>query len=542
MEPPLERRIRKVRGNDVTKTESGAGGSGTFDRRQFIGGALAVGAGALTMSLGATRSVAEAATTRPAGSDLGAIEHVVFLMQENRSFDHYFGSYKGVRGFDDHPKGKLGAFAQPFAANTSRVPVGTQLPFHLDTSTGLGECTHDLTHSWQPQHLCRNNGSMDAFVQTHAMSQYEGEDYGLLTMGFHTRADLPFHYALADAFTLCDGYHCSVLGPTHPNRLMALSGTIDPAGENGGPVLITDSSPDARFSVDWTTVPELLEEKGVSWKTYSPPDPIYRVSNPLVLALSDAILPYFSQYSDPSSSLYQKAFVPTFPNDFAQDVKSGTLPSVSWIIPPLGYDEHPPAPPTLGDYFIDQVLSTLTSNKEVWSKTVLFIMYDENDGFFDHVPPSVAPAGTPGEYVTVSPLPSTANGVMGPIGLGYRVPMLVVSPFSRGGYVTSEVFDHTSQIRFLEERFGIHCSNISTWRRKTVGDLTSTLRMKSGDARLPNLPSTADDTVATAMSEGCSALDIDEVGSDQPSYPLKPVQVMPRQEPGRVKHLPVTNV
>ena len=145
----------------------------------------------------------------------------------------------------------------------------------------------------------------DAFVQTHAMSQYEGEDYGLLTMGFHTRADLPFHYALADAFTLCDGYHCSVLGPTHPNRLMALSGTIDPAGENGGPVLITDSSPDARFSVDWTTVPELLEEKGVSWKTYSPPDPIYRVSNPLVLALSDAILPYFSQYSDPSSSLYQ---------------------------------------------------------------------------------------------------------------------------------------------------------------------------------------------------------------------------------------------
>jgi phospholipase C len=514
----------------------------SFDRRHFLGGALAVSAGALSVGLGVTGSVAEAATTKPAGSDLGAIEHVVFLMQENRSFDHYFGSYKGVRGFDDHPKGDLGAFAQPFAANTSRHPVGSQLPFHLDTSTGLGECTHDLTHSWQPQHLCRNNGAMDAFVGTHTLSQYEGESYGVLTMGYHNRTDLPFHYALADAFTLCDAYHCSILGPTHPNRLMALSGTIDPAGSHGGPVLITNPSPDARFSVDWTTVPELLEDKGVSWKTYSPPDPVYRVTNPEVMLFSDAILPYFSQYSNPASSLYQKAFVPTFPNDFAQDVKTGTLPSVSWIIPPLGYDEHPPSPPALGAYFIDQVLSTLTSNKEVWSKTVLFIMYDENDGFFDHVAPPVAPAGTPGEYVTASPLPATANGVAGPMGLGYRVPMLVVSPFSRGGYVSSQVFDHTSQIRFLEQRFGIHCPNISAWRRKTVGDLTSTLRMSSGDAGAPKLPSTANDTVAAVMSEGCTTLDIDEVASDQPAYPMRAIQLMPRQERGRVKRLPSANV
>jgi phospholipase C len=341
-------------------------------------------------------------------------------------------------------------------------------------------------------------------------------------MGYHTRSDLPYHYALADAFTICDGYHCSIMGPTHPNRLMALSGTIDPEGRNGGPVLITNPSPDARFSVDWTTVPELLEDAGVSWKTYSPPGSIYQVSNPEVMAISDAILPYFSQYSDPSSSLYRKAFVPTFPDDFGHDVKSGSLPSVSWIIPPLGYDEHPPAPPNLGAWFIDQVLQSLVSNPEVWAKTVLFVMYDE--------------------YVTVTPLPGTANGVAGPLGLGFRVPMLVVSPFSRGGYVSSEVLDHTSQVRFLEERFGIHADTISAWRRKTVGDLTSTLQMGRADTAAPQLPATSRYTTAEVASLGCTTADIDEIDIDEPTYPLASVQVMPTQEPGAPRRVPVRSV
>jgi phospholipase C len=521
----------------MRRSSDNPAGGPLFNRRLFLEGAVAASAAAIAAGCGSSATVSRASTTQPAGSDLGAIEHVVFLMQENRSFDHYFGSYKGVRGFDDHPEGSLGAFSQPLAGNTTRPPIGRQLPFHLDTATGLGECTHDLTHSWLPQHLSRNDGTMDAFVRTHTSTQFEGPGYGLLTMGYHTRADLPFHYALADAFTLCDGYHCSIMGPTHPNRLMAMSGTIDPDGAHGGPVLITNPSSDARFSVDWTTVPELLEDAGVSWKTYTPPGLAYRVDNPEVMLVSDAILPYFSQYSNPSSALYQKAFVPTFPNDFVQDVQSGTLPSVSWIIPPLGYDEHPPSPPSLGAWFIDQVLQTLISNTDTWSKTVLFVMYDENDGFFDHVPPPVAPAGTPGEYVTVDPLPATAQGVAGPLGLGFRVPMLVVSPFSRGGYVTSEVLDHTSQVRFLEERFGIHASNISAWRRKTVGNLTTTLRMGSADGAPPALPSISRDTMGEAMDLGCTSEDIYEVADDQPPYPLPTVQVMPTQESGSVKRI-----
>ena len=157
------------------------------------------------------------------------------------------------------------------------------------------------------------------------------------------------------------------------------------------------------------------------------------------------------------------------------------------------------------------MLSTLISNPEVWSKTVLFVMYDENDGFFDHVPPPVAPPGTAGEYVTVNPLPATANGVAGPLGLGFRVPMLVVSPFSRGGYVSSETFDHTSQIRFLEERFGIHASEISAWRRRTVGDLTVDAAAGLAGHHASPLPSTSKDTHGDRGGPGLHAGDIVEV-------------------------------
>jgi phospholipase C len=509
-----------------------------IDRRTFLGGTLAAGAGLLAAACSGTSTVAKAATTLPAGSDLGAIEHVVILMQENRSFDHYFGSYPGVRGFDDHPAHELGVFAQPWTGNRTATPLGSVLPFHLGVAAGTGECTHDLNHFWAAQHQCWNNGAMDAFVSTHASPNFEGPGYGPLTMGYHTRADLPYHYALADAFTLCDGYHASVLGPTHPNRLMAMSGTIDPTGRHGGPVLTTNADPAAKFSVSWSTMPEVLEDAGISWKTYTPPGDAYRVTNPEVMGISDAVLPYFSQYSDPASALYQKAFVPTFPADFAADVRSGALPKVSWVIPPLGYDEHPPAPPALGAGFIDQVLQTLVSNQKVWAKTVLFVTYDENDGLFDHVAPPVPPVGTAGEYLTMNPLPGDAAGVAGPIGLGYRVPMLVVSPFSRGGHIASEVFDHTSQLLFLEERFGVTAPNLSAWRRSTVGDLTATLQMGNPVTTTPRLPSTSGDTPTGVQALGCQSGDIVELRGDQPLIPVPNPQKMPTQEPGTASPVP----
>ena len=505
-----------------------------FDRRTLLSAALATGGAAVlaaasrgdTARAGAALARA-AAATKPAGSDLGAIEHVVFLMQENRSFDHYYGTYPGVRGFDDHPKGNLGAFAQAWPGGRDR----TLLPFHLDSSLVIGETTADLDHSWQGEHLSRGNGTNDAFVRTHVQPQFEGPEHGVLTMGYYERADLPFYYALADAFTIGDNYHCSVLGPTHPNRLMALSGTVDPTGHAGGPVLETSSSPDVIYSAHWDTIPEVLEDAGVSWKVYNPTGSIYLP--PFFEQhgiLSDAILPYFAQYKNPSSALYQKAFLPQYPSDFAADVASGQLPAVSWLIPPAGYDEHPSAPPALGEYYTSQVLATLTSNPEVWSKTVLFHMYDENDGFFDHVPPPVPPAGTPGEYLTQHALPSDAKGIRGPVGMSFRVPLLVISPFSRGGHVASQVFDHTSQMRFLEERFGVRAPNISAWRRKTAGDLTSTLRPGHADVSVPALPSTANDTMAAIMARGITEVQILNLDNDMPIYPVPQHQSMPQQE------------
>ena len=146
-------------------------------------------------------------STPSACSKLTDIEHVVIFIQENRSFDHYFGSYRGVRGFSDRST----AFQQSDPANTTSPPVGSLLPFHLDTSTTNAACTHDITHDWVPQHQSWNNGAMDGFVTSRLLINAND---AVLSMGYYTRADLPYYYAVADAFTICDNYFCSVIGPT----------------------------------------------------------------------------------------------------------------------------------------------------------------------------------------------------------------------------------------------------------------------------------------------------------------------------------------
>lgn len=507
--------------------------SRTWSRRGLLRGGAAVG-GALALGPPSLDTISAARRTRAAGSDIGAIEHVVFLMQENRSFDHYFGAYKGVRGFNDRVGGTLGAFAQPYPENRTRAPSGVQLPFRLNTEGGQNGRFHDLSHDWLGQHLSWNHGAMDGFVRTHLRADMDGPDYGLLTMGYYTRADLPYHYALADAYTLCDNYHCSVFGPTDPNRIMALSGSIDPSGSHGGPIVTTSSSNDTNFSLTWVTVPELLHEAGVSWKTYTTPGQGYTAQNPNV-TVGDATLQYFRAFRNPSTALYANAFTPAYPSDFVSDVATGALPAVSWIVPPEGFDEHPPSPSDVGAWFIDQVLRTLISNPAVWAKTVLFVTWDENDGLFDHVAPPTPPPGTAGEYLTQRPLTGAAQGVVGPIGLGFRVPMLVVSPFSAGGWVCSEIFDHTSQIRFLETRFGIRTPMISAWRRQTVGDLTSSLGATANVAT-PSLPATSRWSSQTETVDGTSPPVTPSPGGPT-LYDFPSRQTMPTQESGAVRRV-----
>ncbi len=279
-----------------------------ISRRQLLAAGAATGLGALAAACGqsaspSTSTVARSATVPPAGSDIGAVEHVIFLMMENRSFDHYYGTYPGVRGFDDHPVGDLGPFSQPWQAPGDVSASSRLLPFHLDTvHTDIADCTFDLTHAWGPQHQCRNDGTMDAFVRVHTSAANEGPTQGVLTMGYYTRADLPYYYAIADNYTICDGYHCAVMGPTHPNRLMQMSGTIDPAGKAGGPVIITNGSPDAVFSVHWDTMPEVLEDAGISWKCYGPAGAVYSIDTMRKVGLTtDSVMPYFSQFENPST-------------------------------------------------------------------------------------------------------------------------------------------------------------------------------------------------------------------------------------------------
>ena len=429
-----------------------------------------------------------------AGGSLSSVRHVVVLTQENRSFDHYFGSLRGVRGFGDRTALQLRngnpVFRQP-------GPSGEQLPFHLDTSASSAQCVGDLDHSWRGTHSAWNNGGQDQWIAAK----------GALTMGCFRRADLPFHYALADAYTVCDRYHCSAMAPTHPNRLYLLSGTIDPQASNGGPA-INNSKP----GFTWTTYPERLQSAGVSWKVYQNADDNY----------DDNALAWFSQYQDaqPGTPLHDRgmASVPSVSGSTVADIAAairsdaldGSLPQVSWIVGPAAYSEHPNYGPANGADFIGRVLDALTADPVVWASTVLFINYDENDGYFDHLQAPVPPAGTADEFVDGAP-----------IGLGPRVPMLVVSPWSRGGYVCSQVFDHTSVIRFVETWTGVREPNISAWRRQVCGDLTAAFDFSSTMIVVPTLPDTA--RLMAEAVEQCSSL-------PAPSVPT--TQSMPQQESG----------
>jgi phospholipase C len=479
-----------------------------------------------------SRLIDRALSASTAAASLSDVKHVVILMQENRSFDHYFGTLSGVRGFSDPavPRQLVGGASYPvfdqfgYEPGTGPDPAGYLQPFHLASNPPAenGQDTNDISHDWGTQHASWASGAMTGFIDAHLAA--DGDENGPVTMGYYNRSDLAFYYALADAFTVCDGYHSSVLGPTDPNRLMAMSASIDPAGAAGGPVVETFTDRPAEYGkLSWTTMPERLLAAGVSWKVYNDPTGLIGLSP----------LPYFKAYGNPLSvtgaELIARALAPTYPGTFASDVASGSLPSVSWIIPPLAECEHPAAPPEYGEYLVQQILGTLVSNPEVWAQTVFFVIYDENGGFFDHVPPPTAPAGTPGEYLTGT-LPSAASGTAGPVGLGFRTPCLVISPFSRGGYLCSQTFDHTSTLRFIETRFGVQVPNLSAWRRSVTGDLTAALNLTVPPVTsVPALPPTSlpgDTSVAEQAVLNALAGTLD-VGIP---YPIPDANSMPSQE------------
>jgi phospholipase C len=510
----------------------------TNDRRTFLRlmGAAAAAAAALPESIG--RALAIPANNRT--GTIADVEHIIVLMQENRSFDHYFGTLRGVRGFSDpHP------VTLPSGKSVWHQPNGSSevLPFH-PTANNLGlQFLADLAHDWDSTHAAWNQGNYDQWIPNKSA----------LSMAHLQRADIPFHYALADAFTICDAYHCSLLGPTDPNRYYMWTGYVGNDGVGGGPVISN-----AESGYGWSTYPERLQAAGISWKIYQDVGTGLTAagywgwtSDAYIGNYGDNSLLYFHQYQNAAAGtpLADRAKTGTNISQsgtlfdvLKHDIANGSLPQVSWIAAPEAYTEHPNWPANYGAWYVAEVLNALTANPEVWSKTALFICYDENDGFFDHIVPPTIPVSpslgkstvdTTGEMFTGSASYPLSEYVAGPYGLGVRVPMLVVSPWSKGGYVNSQLFDHTSIIRFIEQRFGQHApalreSNISAWRRAVCGDLTTAFDFARPNREIPALPSTA----AYAPPDHLRHADY---------VPVPPsTQAVPTQEPGlrRARALP----
>ncbi|MFI9816709.1 phosphocholine-specific phospholipase C [Saccharothrix variisporea] len=423
-------------------------------------------------------SVHEALAREPRRGGLSAIKHVVLLMQENRSFDHYYGTLRGVRGFSDR-NALDGVF------NQSGV-----LPFSVREARGTRDIQYigDLDHSWDGGHRALRGGWHDNWVPAKTPA----------TMAYYDRLDLPFHHELADTFTLCDAYFCSVPSSTSPNRNYWVSGYTGFEASGARAVGNSAYAEDTHPGYTWTTYPERLSAAGVSWQVFQEWDnyqdnnlefftrfkdiarkalrgshksldsfyaDVFRSPNPqdLLAGLASGV----AQLSPPDRALYDRALHRVRPGtlgaEFRAAVESGRLPAVSYLVPSSVDSEHPGASsPAASASITYQVLDALASVPEVWDTTALFITYDENDGYFDHVPPPRPPLGVTDEYVGDRPL-----------GLGPRVPMTVVSPWTAGGYVCSEIFDHTSNTRFLERWLDVAEPNISAWRRRVSGDLTS---------------------------------------------------------------------
>ena len=520
-------------------------------RRTFL---QLMGATALT-SLEANIAKALAIPANNVKGTIEDVEHIVILMQENRPFDHHFGTLRGMRGYSDpravniHLPLKNGngttqvpVFFQP--AGGSNIAVGGPAggvdvvpPFRVNpdkVSPGLknlgGTYLPGTGHSWEGIHNAWNQGQYDRW----AIEQ------GPMAMNYMIRDDVPYHCALADAFTVGDAYFCSVMGPTNPNRdymwtgcignlsNLGAGGTDGKLAHGAGPVTYNGLSINGRFFV-WTTYPERLQaaKPSVSWKIYQDlagstpfePDFGFSENNLFTGNFGDTTVLYFNQYktAPTNSPLFQNActgtrienIMPTAGappqaweawqehlfDDFRHDVESGKLPQVSWIVAPTGYTEHSDAPMNYGAWYISKIFDILVSNPDVFSRTVFFVNYDEADGSFDHaVPPSPPFPNDPahgGSTVSIENeiVTSDQSGLKGPIGFAQRVPLIAISPWSKGGFVNSQVFDHSSLIRFIEKRFGVLEPNISPWRRAVAGDLTSLFNFKNpnhGNVSLPN--------------------------------------------------------
>ncbi len=522
-------------------------------RRQFL--KLMAQAGSASAALSAIPdSIAKALAIEPLrdGSDASHnngsildVEHVLIFMQENRSFDHYFGMLKGVRGWGD---------PRPFSTRSGKPvwqqPVGDgtwQFPFPLAGVTGniqalfdRSQClADDLPHDWK--YSQKMWAHYDVWVK----------EKSKISMGYLSRQELPFYYALADAFTVGDAYHASLFGPTDPNRMFLFSGTngvsVDQDGrhalsnvdDGNETACMSRDKKDWKSPYQWTTYAERLSAHKISWKVYQEYD-----------NYGDNSLAYFPQFrgldlnNPEQAERYRRArayagetsqvdakglplntnppYAQALVDAFRRDVQTGELPAVSWIVAPTAMTEHPEKnPPGFGESLCARLLDALTENPSVWAKSVFILCYDEEGGFFDHVPPPCPPTSRHDGYSTVSTFGETSAGES--FGLGPRLPFIVASPWTRGGFVCSETFDHTSIIRFLEKRFGVLEPNISSWRREVCGDLCSMFDFTRKDSQRPQTLFNTVDTSHQAAIDRAQKACLGEKSKEALKYNFPPL-------------------
>ncbi len=474
-------------------------------RRNFLkAAAIAGAAGSLPASIGRALAI----PARRTSGTIKDVRHIVILMQENRSFDHYFGTMRGVRGFGDRHPVPMASGRDVWWQNNG---VRELPPFHLDTVKTNALKVPGTPHSYADAQAAWNQGTFGHWPKFKT-------DY---SMGYYRREDIPFQFALAESFTICDAYHCSITTGTDPNRIIFWSGAnFDPAQRAKGiNSRDTHSEPNnlrcwikgalpepgytyAGNALEWQTIPEVLEGAGVDWRIYQDPNDNWTGAMHGGLAFRGF------REAKPDSPLFRKGMSPFSLEQLAEDARNGTLPAVSWVLPPKEWSEHPSASsPLEGAEFTARVLDALTANPDVWASTVFFQTFDENDGLFDHVPPPAPPSyNLDGTMAGKATLPlaghyfddhkdeytsrdDVVTGTTRPWGLGPRVPLYVVSPWSKGGWVNSEVADHTSVGQFLERRFGVTIPAISPWHRAVCSDLTSCFDFAAApDAAFPELP------------------------------------------------------
>ena len=457
------------------------------------------------------------------------VEHIVILMQENRSFDHYFGTLKGVRGFGDRFGIPIESGKGVFVQSDGTKDYG---PYRADKSKMNAALINGTPHNFADTQAAWNQGKYGFWPKF--KTPY--------SMAYYTREEIPFQYALAEAFTISDAYHCSIATGTDPNRIIFFSGSnFDPekraAGQNctdqeSEPVNLRcwiKHDPETKKpyrmpepgyqyqgnALKWDTIPDVLERNKIGWRIYQDPNDNWEGAMHGCLAFESF------RNAQPGSAVYENGMKHWSLEDLKNDVKNNTLPQVTWILPSQIESEHPsgPSSPNRGGDFTHQVLSAITSNPEVWSKTAFFLTFDENDGLFDHLPAPAVPSynvdgslagkstiDLKGMYFdtvkSVQPANAqntsvyqdsrdTISGNTRPWGLGPRVPMYIISPWSKGGWVDSQVADHTSVGQFIEKRFGVTIPAISPWHRSVCSDLTSAFDFENpNDPKFPKLPDT----------------------------------------------------